>query len=93
MPTVGSDAPRRECLDAPAALARAMVAILARLGFEHILSGLDHLSFVFGLMLLVSLRRLFWVVTAFTLGHSITLVLSALDVVRVQQRPVEILSR
>ncbi len=63
----------------------------ARLGIEHILSGLDHLSFVFGLMLLVSLRRLFWVVTAFTVGHSITLALSALDVVRVQQRPVEVL--
>jgi hypothetical protein len=63
----------------------------ARLGFEHIVSGFDHLSFVFGLMLLVSLRRLFWVVTAFTVGHSITLALSALDVVRVQQRPVEIL--
>jgi hypothetical protein len=63
----------------------------ARLGFKHIISGFDHLSFVFGLMLLVSLRRLFWVVTAFTVGHSMTLALSALDVVRVQQRPVEIL--
>ena len=63
----------------------------ARLGFEHIITGFDHLSFVFGLMLLVSLRRLFWVVTAFTIGHSITLALSTLDVVRVQQRPVEIL--
>lgn len=63
----------------------------ARLGFEHILSGFDHLAFLFGLMLLVSLRRLVWVVTAFTVGHSITLALSALDVIRVQQRPVEIL--
>ena len=63
----------------------------AQLGFAHILSGFDHLSFVFGLMLLVSLRRLFWVVTAFTLGHSITLALSALDLVRVPQRPLEIL--
>lgn len=63
----------------------------ARLGFEHIISGFDHLSLVFGLMLLVGLRRLLWVVTAFTIGHSITLALSALDVVRVQQRPVEIL--
>lgn len=63
----------------------------ARLGFEHIISGFDHLSFVFGLMLLVGLRRLFWVVTAFTIGHSVTLALSALDVVRVRQRPVEIL--
>ena len=63
----------------------------ARLGFQHIISGFDHLSFVFGLMLLVSLRQLFWVVTAFTVGHSITLAMSALDVIRVQQRPVEIL--
>ena len=63
----------------------------ARLGFEHIISGFDHLSLVFGLMLLVSLRQLLWVVTAFTVGHSITLALSALDVVRVQQGPVEIL--
>ena len=63
----------------------------ARLGFEHILSGPDHLCFVFGLMLLVTVRRLFWVVKAFTVGHSITLALSALDLVRVQQRPVEIL--
>lgn len=63
----------------------------ARLGFKHILSGFDHLAFLFGLMLLVSPRRLIWVVTAFTVGHSITLVLSALDVIRVQQRPIEIL--
>jgi len=63
----------------------------ARLGFEHIIAGFDHLSFVLGLMLLVSLGRLFSVVTAFTIGHSITLALSALDVVRIQQRPVEIL--
>ena len=62
-----------------------------RLGFEHIVSGFDHLSFLFGLMLLVSMRRLVWVVTAFTIGHSITLALSAMDVVHVQQRPVEIL--
>ncbi len=63
----------------------------AELGFEHIISGFDHLAFVFGLMLLVRLRSLLWVVTAFTIGHSVTLALSALDVVRVQQRPVEIL--
>ncbi len=63
----------------------------AQLGVAHILSGFDHLAFVFGLMLLVRVRRLFWVVTAFTIGHSVTLALSALDVVHVQQRPVEIL--
>jgi HupE / UreJ protein len=44
------------------------------LGTEHIWGGFDHLMFVFGLLLLVGGgSRLFWTVTAFTLGHSITL--------------------
>lgn len=44
------------------------------LGFEHIWEGLDHLMFVFGLLLLVGGgARLFWTITAFTLGHSVTL--------------------
>jgi hypothetical protein len=84
-----ADQPRWSVPEAP--LQWDVLTSYARLGFEHIISGFDHLSFVFGLMLLVSLRRLFWVVTAFTIGHSITLALSALDVLRVQQRPVEIL--
>jgi hydrogenase/urease accessory protein HupE len=49
------------------------------IGVEHILSGLDHLLFVLGLLLLVGTgRRLFWTVTAFTLGHSVTLSLAVL---------------
>ncbi|MFT4518158.1 MAG: hypothetical protein ACI9JM_000535 [Halioglobus sp.] len=49
------------------------------LGFEHIWSGIDHLLFVFGLLLLVGGgRRLFWTITAFTVGHSITLSLVTL---------------
>jgi len=44
------------------------------LGMEHIWGGLDHLMFVFGLLLLVGGgSRLFWTITAFTVGHSITL--------------------
>ncbi len=38
-----------------------------------------------------SLTRLLWIVTAFTLGHSITLVLGALGWVRLPAQPVEIL--
>ncbi|MFV0477257.1 MAG: HupE/UreJ family protein [Parahaliea sp.] len=50
-----------------------------RLGIEHIWGGVDHLLFVFGLVLLVgSGSRLLWTVTAFTAGHSITLSLAAL---------------
>ncbi len=62
-----------------------------RLGIEHILSGRDHLLFVFGLLLLAgSLRRLLETVTAFTVGHSITLSLAVLGVSNVPSRPVEV---
>ncbi len=49
------------------------------LGIEHILTGLDHLLFVFGLLLLVGWgKRLIWTITAFTVGHSVTLSLVTL---------------
>ena len=49
------------------------------LGFEHILSGVDHLAFLVALLLLVrSFRELLWMVTGFTVGHSITLSLAVL---------------
>lgn len=49
-----------------------------RFGFDHILEGFDHLAFVFGLFLLVAGRRLVLTVTAFTVGHSLTLALVVL---------------
>jgi len=49
------------------------------LGIEHIWGGMDHLLFVFGLLLLVGGgTRLLWTITAFTVGHSITLSLVTL---------------
>lgn len=62
------------------------------LGVEHIATGWDHLLFV--LMLLVSaetLRRTAWVVTGFTLGHSITLTLTTLGALVPHEGPVEAL--
>jgi hydrogenase/urease accessory protein HupE len=51
-------------------------------GVHHILIGPDHLLFLIGLMLLGgSLRQLVLVVSAFTLAHSVTLSLAALDIV------------
>lgn len=48
-------------------------------GFDHILEGFDHLLFVFCLLFVVgSFKRILWAVTGFTLGHSITLGLTAL---------------
>lgn len=62
------------------------------LGFEHILTGFDHLLFVLGLMLLVrGWKRLLWTITAFTVGHSITLSLAVLGLVHVPPAPVEAL--
>jgi hydrogenase/urease accessory protein HupE len=50
-------------------------------GIHHILIGPDHLLFLVGLLLLGgSIRQLTFVVTAFTLAHSITLSLAALDI-------------
>jgi hypothetical protein len=51
-------------------------------GAYHIAIGPDHLLFLVGLLLLGgSLARLGLIVTAFTVGHTITLSLAALDVV------------
>ena len=56
------------------------------LGTGHLLTGPDHLLFLLGLFLLVpTLRSLVATVTAFTLGHSLTLALAALDVLHVRQ--------
>ncbi len=60
-----------------------------RLGIKHIATGFDHLAFVFGLLLLVSGRPLFWTISAFTLGHSITLSAAVLGLVRVPTAPLE----
>jgi hypothetical protein len=61
-----------------------------RLGFQHILEGIDHLLFVAALMLIVgNVRRLIGTITAFTLAHSLTLAAATLGVVTVAQAPVE----
>lgn len=60
------------------------------LGVEHLLTGYDHILFVIGLSLLAtSLHRILWMVTAFTLAHSITLALSVLGILRLPSAPVE----
>jgi len=61
-----------------------------RLGVGHLLSGADHVLFVLGLVLLVGgLRQLVWLVSAFTVGHSVSLGLSATGVVQLPSAPVE----
>lgn len=61
-----------------------------RLGIEHILTGYDHLLFLFALLLVGGRwRALLAVVTAFTVAHSITLGLAALSIFSLSPRIVE----
>lgn len=59
-------------------------------GIYHIFIGPDHILFIVGLLLLGgSLMRLLTIVTAFTLAHSITLTLAALDIANPPARLIE----
>ncbi|WP_370899442.1 HupE/UreJ family protein [Chryseobacterium gossypii] len=67
-----------------------------KLGWEHIISldALDHQLFVLALIAVYSyndLKKVLILVTAFTVGHSITLALSVLNIVRVSSKWVEFL--
>jgi hypothetical protein len=67
-------------------------ASMFRLGMRHIAEGTDHLLFLLTLLLAAPRpRQIFRVVTAFTIGHSLTLALAALGVVHVPSRPIEVL--
>ena len=60
------------------------------LGVEHIWIGIDHLLFVACLLFIARTpRRLLITITGFTVAHSITLALSALDLVQIPTPPVE----
>ena len=62
----------------------------AVLGVAHILSGFDHLLFVLALLFLVGFnRQLLLTITAFTAAHSLTLALSALNLLTLRSPPVE----
>lgn len=65
-------------------------------GINHItdLKGIDHMLFVITLCAVYKAdqwKRILILITAFTIGHSLTLALSALDVIRVNQMLVETL--
>lgn len=67
-----------------------VIKVYTALGIEHILLGVDHLLFVFALLLIVNgWRRLIGTITAFTLAHSITLAAATMGYVHVPQAPVE----
>lgn len=66
------------------------------LGVQHILDleGFDHILFVIALCALYTLRdwrKIIILVTAFTIGHSITLALSVLNIIRINADLIEFL--
>lgn len=67
-----------------------------QLGFEHILDlqGYDHILFIITLCAIFSIaqwRQLLILITAFTIGHCLTLALSALSIVQIDAELVEFL--
>lgn len=61
-----------------------------KLGTIHILEGVDHLLFVFALLLIVvGVRPLIKAITAFTVAHSITLALTTLGLLSLPAAPTE----
>jgi|tagenome__1003787_1003787.scaffolds.fasta_scaffold20763116_2 hypothetical protein len=79
-----------EAITPEAESTRSSRAAFFRLGVEHILTGYDHLLFLFALLLRGGrLRSLLGIVTAFTIAHSITLALAILGVVVIPPAVVE----
>jgi hypothetical protein len=71
-------------------------AFYFKLGWQHIISAdaLDHQLFILALACVYAIsdiRRVLILVTAFTVGHSLTLALSVLDVIRFSSKWVEFL--
>lgn len=67
-----------------------------KLGWEHIISAdaLDHQLFILALVAIYSytnLKQVLILVTAFTIGHSFTLLLSVMDIIRFDSKWVEFL--
>jgi hypothetical protein len=55
------------------------------MGVMHIFTGVDHMAFLVGLVLISRrLRDLIFVVTGFTIGHSLTLALAVTGIIRPQ---------
>jgi hydrogenase/urease accessory protein HupE len=61
-----------------------------KLGIKHILTGYDHLLFLCGLLVACrSVKPMLAIITCFTLAHSLTLALAALDLVQISPRLIE----
>ena len=86
------DASRTESAltEAPQPSTLQVVGLYLGAGIEHILIGYDHIAFLIAIVLWANrLWPVVKLVTAFTIGHSITLSLAALDIVRIPSSIIE----
>lgn len=65
-------------------------------GIQHILNwnGYDHILYVMALCVLFYInewKKLLYLITAFTIGHSLTLAVSALNIINIKQNYIEVL--
>ena len=89
-------APRAELDLRAAPQQQSIVSTIARftpIGVEHVLTGLDHLAFILALVLLSAgnVRRIVVAASGFTLGHTLTLGLAAIGVLRPDSASIEAL--
>jgi hypothetical protein len=68
----------------------AQIGEFTQLGIEHIFLGYDHIMFLFALIVIGGrLGSLVKIVTAFTVAHSITLILAALEILKLPPQIIE----
>ena len=71
-------------------LQKAGILQFIRMGVMHIFTGVDHMSFMLGLVLISRrVRDLLFVVTGFTIGHSCTLALAVTGIIRPDARYID----
>ncbi|MFZ1704767.1 MAG: HupE/UreJ family protein [Saprospiraceae bacterium] len=73
-----------------------ILSVYLKLGIDHILDvkGYDHILFILVLTSIYSFKdwkKILWIITAFTLGHSITLVLASFQIVKINPDLIETL--
>ncbi len=78
--------------DSQTTLENAGILTFIGMGVMHIFTGIDHMSFMLGLVLISRrVRDLLFVVTGFTLGHSLTLALAVTGILRPDARYIDAL--
>ncbi|MEC8256490.1 MAG: HupE/UreJ family protein, partial [Bacteroidota bacterium] len=70
--------------------------LLVELGFSHVWDwqGYDHLLFLMALCLpfsMIEWKKLLWLITYFTIGHSLSLVIASLDLLTISSTWIEFL--